>query len=38
VATATGVQTVDMATARAMMSDGRAYSAFVNGAWMSAIP
>jgi hypothetical protein len=38
VATVTGVVTVPMAEARAMLSDGRAYSAFIGGAWVSAIP
>jgi hypothetical protein len=38
VATASGVQSVDMATARAMLADGRAYSVFVNGAWAPTLP
>ena len=38
VATAAGVQSVDMATARAMLADGRAYSVFANGAWSATLP
>jgi hypothetical protein len=38
VATASGVVTVAMAEARAMLADGRGYSAFIGGTWVSAIP